>query len=47
MLDVLKPVEDPVADGNIIASGVVRALNVEVDGAVRFVMEIAPDTAQA
>ena len=38
----LKQIEDPVAGSDIMASGVVRALNVNEDGAVRFVMEIPP-----
>ena len=43
----LKQVADPVAGGDIMASGVVRALNVSEDGAVRFVMEIPPSQAKA
>jgi len=43
----LKTVADPVAGGDIMASGVVRALNVADDGAVRFVMEIPPSQAKA
>ena len=43
----LKQIEDPVAGGDIMASGVVRALNVGDDGAVRFVMEIPPSQARA
>ena len=39
---VLKTIADPVAGGDIMASGVVRALNVDAAGAVRFVMEIPP-----
>ncbi|MBV6638732.1 MAG: Mrp/NBP35 family ATP-binding protein [Mameliella sp.] len=46
VLEVLKSVADPVAGGDIVASGVMRALNVE-DGNVRFVMEIAPQHAEA
>lgn len=42
----LKGIEDPVAGGDIMASGVVRALQVGEDGAVRFVMEIPPSQAQ-
>ncbi|UWQ21479.1 Mrp/NBP35 family ATP-binding protein [Jannaschia sp. W003] len=45
VLAALRGIEDP-AGGDIVASGVVRALN--VDGqAVRFVMEIAPSMAEA
>ena len=46
VLDVLKTVTDPVAGVDIVASGVVRALNVDA-GAVRFVMEIPPQQAEA
>lgn len=42
----LKTVADPVAGGDILSSGVVRALNVGGDGAVRFVMEIPPSQAK-
>lgn len=44
--DALKLITDPVKGSDIMASGVVRALNVE-GGAVRFVMEIAPSHAPA
>ena len=47
VLAALKEIEDPVAGGDIVASGVVRALNVGEDGAVRFVMEIPPSAASA
>ncbi len=43
----LKTVTDPIAGSDIMASGVVRALNVDDTGAVRFVMEIAPSHAKA
>ena len=46
VLEVLKSIADPVAGGDIVASGVMRALNVE-GGNVRFVMEIAPQHAEA
>jgi ATP-binding protein involved in chromosome partitioning len=46
VLDTLKTIEDPVAGTDIVASGVMRALNVD-GGAVRFVLEIAPSHAQA
>ncbi len=46
VLEVLKTVADPVAGGDIVSSGVMRALNVG-GGAVRFVMDIAPDQAAA
>ncbi len=46
VLDALKTIADPVAGGDIVSSGVVRALNVE-GGTIRFVMEIAPQHANA
>ena len=46
ILDALKSVADPVAGGDIVSSGVVRALNVDEGGTVRFVMEISPDAAK-
>ncbi|WP_323764729.1 iron-sulfur cluster carrier protein ApbC [Marinovum sp.] len=46
VLAALKQVSDPVSGGDLMASGVVRALNVE-GGAVRFVMEIPPSRADA
>ncbi len=45
ILEVLKTIADP-AGGDIVSSGVMRALNVD-GGTVRFVMEIAPSQAQA
>ena len=46
VLDTLKTITDPVAGSDIVASGVVRALNID-GGSVRFVMEIAPQHAAA
>ena len=46
VLAALKVIADPVADSDIVAAGVVRALNVDA-GKVRFVMEIAPSHAEA
>ena len=46
VLAVLKGIEDPTGKGDIVAAGVMRALNVE-DGAVRFVLEIDPAKAEA
>ncbi|WP_371229699.1 P-loop NTPase [Roseovarius sp. 2305UL8-3] len=43
----LKTINDPIAGSDIMASGVVRALNVDEAGTVRFVMEIAPSHAKA
>ncbi|MEL6642697.1 MAG: Mrp/NBP35 family ATP-binding protein [Pseudomonadota bacterium] len=45
VLDALKSVEDP-AGGDIVASGIIRALQVDA-GAVRFVMEVPPSQASA
>lgn len=47
VLAALKTVSDPQGAGDIVASGVVRALNVDETGAVRFVMEIPPSLAEA
>ncbi|RNF34581.1 Mrp/NBP35 family ATP-binding protein [Paracoccus methylarcula] len=47
VLAVLKSVADPIAGGDIVASGVMRALNVNEAGAVRFVLEIPPRHAEA
>jgi ATP-binding protein involved in chromosome partitioning len=46
VLAALKSVTDPGSGEDIVTNGMVRALNVE-GGAVRFVIEIAPDAAQA
>lgn len=46
VLDVLKSIADVISDGDIVSAGVMRALNVEPDGTVRFVMEIAPSAAK-
>ncbi|MFZ7091840.1 P-loop NTPase [Primorskyibacter sp. 2E233] len=40
VLNILKSINDP-AGGDIVSSGLMRALNVGDDGAVRFVMELA------
>ncbi|MGR3494731.1 Mrp/NBP35 family ATP-binding protein [Citreimonas sp.] len=47
VLEALKQIPDPSGSGDIVGAGVVRALNVDEAGAVRFVMEIAPQRAQA
>lgn len=44
VLAALKAVTDPVSGQDIVAAGIVRALNVD-GGAVRFVVEVAPDKA--
>ncbi|MGR3502520.1 iron-sulfur cluster carrier protein ApbC [Pseudaestuariivita sp.] len=46
ILERLKQHADPAGNGDIVAAGVVRALNVD-GGSVRFVMEIAPSLAKA
>lgn len=46
VLAALKTVKDPVSGDDIIASGVVRALNVSPTGDVRFVIEISPERAE-
>lgn len=46
VLEILKAIKDPGANADIVASGVVRALQVD-GGTVRFVMEIAPQQAEA
>ena len=46
VLTALKAVRDPASDGDIVASGVMRALTVE-EGTVRFVLEIDPAKAEA
>ncbi|SES31151.1 ATP-binding protein involved in chromosome partitioning [Tranquillimonas rosea] len=45
VLDLLKKVTDPVGGSDIVAAGLVRALNVE-GGAVRFVLEVDPARAE-
>lgn len=45
VLELLKSITDPVSGDDIVASGVMRALNVD-DTGVRFVMEIAPEHAK-
>ena len=46
VLAALKRIDDPASDGDIVAAGVVRALSV-ADGQVRFVLEVAPERAEA
>ncbi|CUH80777.1 Mrp/NBP35 family ATP-binding protein [Tropicibacter naphthalenivorans] len=46
VLTALKAIQDP-SGSDIVSAGVVRALNVDEAGAVRFVMEIAPSQAKA
>ena len=46
VLEALRDVPDPVGGGDLAGSGMVRALAVE-EGAVRFVLEVAPDRAAA
>jgi ATP-binding protein involved in chromosome partitioning len=45
VIAALKTIEDPSGGGDIMASGLVRALNVGDDGSVRFVLEVSPSRA--
>ena len=46
VLEALKTITDPASGSDIVAAGIVRALNIE-DGAVRFVLEVDPARAEA
>ncbi|MCL3881057.1 Mrp/NBP35 family ATP-binding protein [Marivita sp. GX14005] len=46
VLAALKEIADPVSGQDIVSAGLVRALNVD-DASVRFVLEVAPDHAEA
>lgn len=46
VLAALKTVQDPINGTDIVASGVVRALNVDAEGNLRFVMEIPPQKSE-
>ena len=46
VLDALRSVPDPAGEGDLVGSGLVRALSVE-GGAVRFVLEVDPARAKA
>ncbi|WP_435139979.1 Mrp/NBP35 family ATP-binding protein [Pseudopelagicola sp. nBUS_19] len=46
VLEILKGLVDPASGNDLVASGMVRALNID-DGAVRFVLEIDPTRAAA
>ena len=46
VLAALKTVSDPITDTDIVAAGLVKALTVGDDGAVRFVMEVPASQAQ-
>ncbi|MEM6887925.1 MAG: Mrp/NBP35 family ATP-binding protein [Pseudomonadota bacterium] len=41
----LKSISDPVSDNDLMAAGLIKALNVGEDGSVRFVMEVSPSQA--
>ena len=45
VLAALKTVDDPVSGSDLVAAGLVKALTVGDDGAVRFVMEVSPSQA--
>ncbi len=47
VLSVLKQVTDPISSSDLVAAGLVKALTVGEDGAVRFVMEVPPSQASA
>jgi ATP-binding protein involved in chromosome partitioning len=47
VLATLKTIQDPAAGTDIVSSGVMRALNVEANGDVRFVMEVPGSQAAA
>lgn len=46
VLTALKTITDPVSDTDIMSAGLVKALTVGDDGAVRFVMEVSPSQAE-
>ena len=46
VLAALKTVNDPVSGNDLVAAGLVKALTVGEDGAVRFVMEVPPSQAE-
>jgi ATP-binding protein involved in chromosome partitioning len=46
VLTALKTLSDPISRTDIVAAGMVKALTVGEDGAVRFVMEVAPSQAK-
>ena len=46
VLAALKTVTDPVSGSDLVAAGLVKALTVGDDGAVRFVMEVPPSQAE-
>ncbi|MGR3802897.1 Mrp/NBP35 family ATP-binding protein [Marinibacterium profundimaris] len=47
ILAALKTIEDPAGGGDIVATGVVRALTVSAEGAVRFVLDVPAGRAEA
>ena len=46
VLTALKTIADPITGTDIVSAGLVKALTVGEDGAVRFVMEVAPSQAK-
>ena len=46
VLGLLKQIDDPISGSDIVAAGVMRALNVGDAGDVRFVLEIDPKRAK-
>lgn len=47
VLGALKQIQDPVSGTDIVSAGIVRALGVDEQGAVRFVLEIPPQEAES
>ncbi len=46
VLAALKTITDPVSDSDLMAAGLIKALTVSDEGAVRFVMEVPPSQAK-
>jgi ATP-binding protein involved in chromosome partitioning len=46
VLTALKTIKDPISGSDLVAAGLVKALTVEEDGSVRFVMEVPPSQAE-
>ena len=46
VLAALKTITDPVSDSDLMAAGLIKALTVSDEGAVRFVMEVPPSQAR-
>jgi ATP-binding protein involved in chromosome partitioning len=46
VLAALKTIKDPISDSDLMAAGLIKALTVSDEGAVRFVMEVPPSQAK-